>query len=192
MIFGEKWVGVACSKTYFDEISSIFTPLKIIKRDSGSTQKWTTLPDKEDRIYVPILNAFKKELYRIYKTSPCKVASRLIEYLVGTEDFYKVIKENNSVEIQAYNLHGSLNLPFENIEPKFKTPRIKLPSKILDISFKKNSKTTLIITFNNNWKLSFRIHNASSRIEPSLKFDITLLNVPNSLFTNTLSVPHKG
>jgi len=48
--------------------------------------------------------------------------------------------------------------------------------------------TTLIVELNNDWTLSFRIHNASSRIEPSLKFDINLLKAPNSLFTNKLSI----
>ena len=90
--FGEKWLGIKCSQTYFDEISLIFTPLKKIKKESSSKQKWSTLPNKEDDIYYPILNAFKKELYRIYKASPVQVASGLIEYLVGTKDFYKVIK----------------------------------------------------------------------------------------------------
>jgi hypothetical protein len=188
--FGEKWLGIKCSKTYFNEISPIFNPLKEIKTKSNSKQKWTTLTNKEDDIYIPILNAFKKELNRIYATAPKEVASGLIEYLVGTKDFYKVIKGNNSVEIQAYNLHGTLNLSFNEIEPKFKTPKISLPNQIIDISFKNNSKTTLIVTFNNDWKLSFRIHNASSRIEPSLKFDINLLKAPNSLFTNSLSVSH--
>jgi hypothetical protein len=188
--FGEKWLGIKCSETYFNEICSIFSPLKKIKIKSNSTQKWTTLPNKEEDIYVPVLNAFKKELTRIYKIAPSKVASSLIEYLVGNKDFYKVIKGNNQVEIQAYNLHGTLNLSFKDIEPKFRTPKINLPDKIVDISFKTNSKTTLIVTFNNDWKLSFRIHNASSRIEPSLKFDINLLKAPNCLFTNTLSVSH--
>jgi len=187
--FGEKWIGIKCSQDYFDNVGSVFIPLKKIKVDSNSTQKWSTLENKEDDIYVPILNAFKKELNRIYKTSPSKVASSLIEYLVGNKDFYKVIKGDNSVEIQAYNLRGTLNLPFQDIVPKFKTPKINFPDKIINIDFKKNSKTTLIVEFNNDWKLSFRIHNASSRIEPSLKFDINLLNAPNSLFTNTLSVP---
>jgi len=186
--FGSKWLGIKCSQTYFDEINAVFIPLKKIKMRSNSTETWNSLTNKKNNVYVPILNSFKKELYRIYQISPSKVASGLIKYLVGIKDFYKVIKGNNQVEIQAYNLYGSLNLPFKNIEPKFKTPRIKLPDKISDISFKKNSKTTLIVTLNNNWKLSFRIHNASSRIEPSLKFDINLLKTPNCLFKNTLSV----
>lgn len=187
--FGEKWLGVKCSQTYFDEVGLIFTPLKEIKIKSQSTQKWNTLKSKEDEVYVPILNAFKKELKRIYQASPKEIASHLIEYLVGNKDFYKVIKSKNILEIQAYNLYGTLNIPFQNIEPKFKTPQINLPDKIVNIAFKENSKTTLIVEFNNDWKLSFRIHNASSRIEPSLKFDINLLKTPNSLFVNKLSLP---
>lgn len=187
--FGEKWLGVKCSQTYFDEVGLVFTPLKEIKIKSQSTQKWHTLKSKEDDVYVPILKAFKKELQRIYQANPKGIASHLIEYLVGNKDFYKVIKSKNTLEIQAYNLYGTLNIPFQNIEPKFKTPQINLPDKIVNIAFKENSKTTLIVEFNNDWKLSFRIHNASSRIEPSLKFDINLLKTPNSLFVNKLSLP---
>ena len=58
------------------------------------------------------------------------VAERLIEYLIGNQDFYKVIKGSNKVEIQAYNLHGTLNLPFENLKPKAKVPKLKLPSRL--------------------------------------------------------------
>ena len=187
--FGEKWIGIKCSKNYFDEVFSVLNPLKKIKIESNSTQKWNSLRRKEDDVYIPVLNAFKKELKRIYDTSPRQVASTLIEYLIGNKDFYKVIKGNHSVEIQAYNIHGTLNLSFKNIDPKFKTPKVILPDKILSIDFKENSRTTLIVEFNNEWKLSFRIHNASSRIEPSLKFDINLLSAPSCLFTNTLSVP---
>ena len=34
----------------------------------------------------------------------------------------------------------------------------------------------------------FCIQNASSRIEPSLKFDINLVSAPHSLFTNRLLI----
>ena len=88
----------------------------------------------------------------------------------------------------VYYLHGSLNKPFKNIQPKFQTPHIALPSEIIDISYKKNSKTTLLIKLNKDWELSFRIHNASSRIEPSLKFDVNLIASPKSLFVNKLSI----
>lgn len=187
--FGEKWLGQRCSDTYFLEVNPIFNKLKIIQQESNRTEKWSSLSDKNLTVYVPILDAFKKELYQLYLSNPNKIASGLIEYLVGNKDFYKVIKGDHAVEIQAYNLYGTLNIPFQDIQPKFKTPKVTIPSEIIDISYKNNSPTTLLVTFNNNWVLSFRIHNASSRIEPSLKFDINLINAPHSLFINKLSVP---
>lgn len=187
--FGKKWIGINCSEEYFDAITPIFSELRRLKQESNSTKKWNTLGNYHTSIYLPILESFKAELLKIYSTNNSTVASTLIEYLIGNKDFYKVIKGNNSVEIVAYNLRGTLNLPFKTVEPKFTTPQVELPTKILDISFKENSDTTIIVTLNKNWKLSFRIHNASSRIEPSLKFDINLLESPNTLFTNTLSVP---
>ncbi len=187
--FGEKWIGINCSKKYFGSINPIFGELKKLKQESNSTQRWDSLNNYHETVYMPILKAFKNELLRIYNTNKSVVATRLIEYLVGNKDFYKVIKKNNAVEIVAYNLRGTLNLPFKDIEPKFITPKVELPTEIDNISFKEDSQTTLIVKFNKGWKLSFRIHNASSRIEPSLKFDINLLESPRTLFTNTLSIP---
>jgi len=42
------------------------------------------------------------------------------------------------------------------------------------------------VALNEGWQISFRIHNASSRIEASLKFDINLVSTPRSLFVNQL------
>lgn len=112
----------------------------------------------------------------------------MIEYLIGRQDFYKVIKGKNKVEIQAYNLHGTLNLPFENIKPKAKIQKLKLPNRLIEVVYQENSKTTLLVTLNEGWQISFRIHNASSRIEPSLKFDINLVSSPHSLFSNQLFI----
>jgi len=189
--FGEKWLGINVSKTYFSTVIPIFKNLKRIREKSNKKKKWSEIGDYHTSIYVPILNAFAKELKGLYKKNPMKVAKNLVTYLVGNKDFYKVIKSQNNVEIHAYNLNGTLNLPFKNINPKYKTPKVALPTKILKIRFKEGSKTTVIVTLNNDWELSFRIHNASSKVEPSLKFDINLLNSPKNLFKNTLNIIHK-
>lgn len=186
--FGEKWLGIKNSKEYFDTVTPIFDDLKKIKKESGGKKKWSELGDYHSTIYIPILKAFIKELGNLYNKDPKKVASSLVSYLVGNKDFYKVIKERNSVEIHAYNLNETLNLPFENIQPKYKTPKVPLPTKIVDIDFKADSDTTVVVVMNNDWTLSFRIHNASSKIEPSLKFDINLLKSPKQLFKNTLNI----
>ncbi len=186
--FGEKWLGIKASTEYFDTVDPIFSDLEKIRKESGANKRWSELGDYHSTIYVPILKAFIKELKSLYEKDSTKVASNLVAYLVGKKDFYKVIKGKNSVEINAYNINGTLNLPFKAIQPKYKTPKIPLPTEIVDISFKTDSSTTAVVTMNNDWTLSFRIHNASSRVESSLKFDINLLKSPKKLFKNTLNI----
>jgi len=185
--FGEKWLGVPCSQSYFSEIKPIFDRLANLK-DKDKFTKWTSIENMHEVVYVPILNAFRKELLRLDKEKPNIVAENLVQYLIGNQDFYKVIKGNNKVEIQAYNLNGSLNLPFEKIKPKAKIQKLKLPSRLIEIVYQDNSATTLLVSLNEGWQISFRIHNASSRVEPSLKFDINLVSAPHTLFTNHLLI----
>ena len=78
--------------------------------------------------------------------------------------------------------------PFENVKPKAKIQKLKLPNRLIEVVYQENSKTTLLVTLNEGWQISFRIHNASSRIEPSLKFDINLVSAPHSLFSNQLFI----
>ncbi|MBJ6367985.1 HaeIII family restriction endonuclease [Snuella sedimenti] len=185
--FGEKWLDVPCSQNYFNEIKPIFDMLTDLKAKDKST-KWTSIENMHEVVYVPILNAFRKELLRLDKENPNIVAENLVQYLIGNEDFYKVIKGKKKVEIQAYNLNGSLNLPFESIKPKAKIPKLKLPTRLIEIVYQDNSTTTLLVSLNEGWQISFRIHNASSRVEASLKFDINLVSAPHTLFTNHIFI----
>ncbi len=185
--FGQKWLNHSCSEKYFEEINPIFQMLSDIKaKDKGT--KWNTIKNMHDVVYVPILEAFKKELIRLDKNNHSTVAENLVQYLIGTKDFYKVIKGKSKVEIQAYNIHGTLNQSFQKIKPKAKLQKLKLPSRLIEVVFKKESKTTLIVSLDEGWQISFRIHNASSRVEPSLKFDINLISAPQSLFTQHVFV----
>ena len=146
--FGTKWLNVPCSTFYFREIMPVFDNLAKLKTASKSTQKWDTLGDYHTSVYIPILDAFRRELLRLDSENSGIIAERLIEYLVGRQDFYKVIKGKNKVEIQAYNLHGTLNLPFENIKPKAKIQKLKLPNRLIEVVYQENSKTTLLVTLN--------------------------------------------
>lgn len=186
--FGKVWLGIECSTIYFSEVLPIFNKLAQYKKSSGGLATWKSLGDYSSSVYVPVLNAFRKELLRLDKENPGIVAERLVRYLIGHMDFYKVIKGKNKVEIQAYNIHGTLNMPFNSIKPKFKVPKLKLPTRLIEIAYLENSNNTLIVSLNEGWQISFRIHNASSRIESSLKFDVNLVSVPQSMFTNHLSL----
>ncbi len=188
--FGDKWLGLPCSQEYFETIRPIFDYLTELRAKDRST-KWTSIPDMHKKIYVPLLNAFKSELERLDNENPRVVPQKLVEYLIGNKDFYKVIKGKNKVEIQAYNLHGTLNLPFDKIKPKAKIQKLKLPTRLIEIVYNNNSNTTLVVSLNEGWQISFRIHNASSRVEPSLKFDINLISAPHTLFNNHIFIGEK-
>ncbi|MGZ3862351.1 MAG: HaeIII family restriction endonuclease [Bacteroidia bacterium] len=185
--FGSKWLGIPCSENYFTEIKPVFSMLSELKK-KDKTSKWDIIENMHQIVYVPILNAFRKELIRLDKENPNIISRKLVEYLVGNQDFYKIIKGRNGVELQAYNLHGTLNSPFNDSKPKTKIPKLKLPNRLIEVVYGDNSLTTLLVTLTEGWQISFRIHNASSRIEPSLKFDINLVSAPYSLFTTHINL----
>lgn len=186
--FGDKWLGLPCSEEYFSAIEPIFSMLSNYRTASKATKTWKSLGNYHDSVYVPVLAAFRSELIKLDKEHPGIVAANLVQYLIGKKDFYKVIKSEGQVEIQAYNLHGTLNMPFDKYKPKARVERLKLPTRLIEVVFQENSKSTLLVTLSDGWQISFRIHNASSRIESSLKFDINLISSPHSLFTNKLFV----
>ena len=66
---------------------------------SDKSTKWTSIENMHQVVYIPILDAFRKELLRLDKENSSIVAENLVQYLIGNEDFYKVIKGNKKVEI---------------------------------------------------------------------------------------------
>ena len=178
--FGEKWFGVSCSQDYFDEIKPIFSKLADWK---NSKKLWRDLDNKEDNVYVPLLTAFANEFRRLNDDAN-DIVEDLIKYLLGSNgnDYYKIIHRCNFTTIMPFNLSGTLNQATATNQPKIHIPTVSLPTKIIDLDFKDGFKNTLVLTMDNGWQISFRIHNASSRVEPSLKFDIQLIGQPADLF----------
>lgn len=71
----------------------------------------------------------------------------------------------------------------ENLNLKL-VRKLKLPTKFQNIYFKEDSKNTVHVVCDNGWTISFRLHNASSKLELSLKFDIQLVGHPQKLFSH--------
>lgn len=185
--FGLEWMNRPCSKIYFDEIKPIFEMIRQLRQENPK-YKWENLGTKKiDEVYVPLLNAFKKELKRITK-SDSEACANLLCYLIGRKPFYKVIKEDNKkiVVVKAFNIGGKLNQTVNGRKPVVKTDAIKLPSRVIELEFKENSDTTLLMVLDEGWQISFRIHSASTYLENSLKFDIQLIGNPPVLFTQHL------
>lgn len=174
--FGEKWYGIKCSDDYWIEVKPIFDFLDVEK--SKGTY-FRNLNSKEDDVYVPLLNAFMREVKKQVENDS-SIPRKLVEYLLSKYDFYKVISIDSQriTTIQSFNMYGTLNLPSKTQTPTLEVPVIDLPTSLLYIGFKPKSKTTVIMSFDNGWQFSFRIHNAKDIVESSLKFDIQIAGIP--------------
>ncbi|GAA8994611.1 hypothetical protein HpHA106_09460 [Helicobacter pylori] len=177
--FGGKWLGVGVSQNYKDTIKPLFERLENAKKEG---MLWRDFPNKEQEIYAPLLQAFKKEVLRIDEDKKNKVPQKMVEYLLGKYDFYKAIllEREQKTKLEAYHFNNTLNRSVKN-KPKRIIPLSKLPTRMIYFDFKPKSFNTLELVLNEGWSFSLRIHNASSRVEPSLKFDIKLLSKPESV-----------
>lgn len=181
--FGSTWFNVPCSSTYFNDINPIFERLDELKKRN---KDWKDITDKDISIYRPLMIAFLNELQRLASEVRNEIPSKLLNYLIGRHDFYKIItlEQRKTTQVQAFNVNGTLNKRSQVDVSDTRIPLLRLPSKFLDITFKNGSNSTIIVTCDNGWSLSFRIHNASTKVESSLKFDIQLIGIPSSLYVN--------
>lgn len=179
--FGEKWFGVACSEKYWNSVNPIFDFLKEQKKHG---LKWSELDDKENDVYIPLLNAFVSEIKDSYNTHN-EIPRKMVEYLLGEFDFYKVISVDNKkvTQIQTYNLRGTLNQPSKTETAKISVPVSSLPTRIISLDFKHGSTNTVELYMDNGWQFSFRIHNASTKVETSLKFDVQIIGMPATIIS---------
>ena len=179
--FGNKWYGLPCCDDYWSKISPVFENLCKLKEARCA---WHDMDDKEISVYLPLLNAFMEEIKRANKIDN-QIPQRLISYLLGIKDFYKVVSVDRKrlTEVQPFNLRGELNKNGQNSKAKIIIPVADLPDEIISLRLKPNSTNTVEMFLNNGWSLSFRIHNASTIVEPSLKFDIQFVGIPSNIIT---------
>lgn len=179
--FGERWFGIPCSNQYWEEIAPIFEYLAEEKKNG---RKWSELDAKEVDVYIPLLNAFVAEVGRS-DTMYSDVPQKMVEYLLGAFDFYKLISIDNKkvTQIQTYNLRGTLNKSSKHNKPQITVPVSALPTRIVSLAFKPGSNNTVELYMDGGWQFSFRIHNASTYVEPSLKFDIQIVGMPATIIS---------
>lgn len=177
--FGKEWYGIPCSKQYWDDIAPIFN---MLNQEKSKGTNWSDLNDKNNDVYVPLLQAFLDEVDRAYKNNP-DIAIRMFEYLVGVKDYHKIVSSDSKrvTLIHTFNLHGTLNQPSRIKVSAFEVPVAETPTEIIAMRFKKGSKTTVEIYMDNGWAFSFRIHSASTQVQPSLKFDVQFISTPASV-----------
>lgn len=179
--FGSKWFGIPCSDAYWKTVKPVFDYLAVEK---CANKKWSELPSKDTTVYVPLLQAFIDEINRSGAMDN-SIPSKMVEYLLGEFDFYKIISIDRQrlTQIQSYNLHGTLNRASRLLKPKISVPVACLPTRIVSLNFKPNSTNTVELYMDGGWQFSFRIHNASTKVETSLKFDIQIVGMPTTIIS---------
>jgi hypothetical protein len=183
--FVKKW-GLAssgCSQTYWNTVSPIFEELSEIRESSNGTALWSDIDQVPERFYWPILDAFERELLELTREgsdSAPEVSRNLVSYVVGKQDFYKVIDRSRAgiVEILAFNFQDTMAVV-----------RTRVPDHVIGIDRLNGGQYSKTVRMSRGFTFNFRIHSASSRVEPSLKFDITAISLPPSeVYTNHIKL----
>lgn len=179
--FGQEWFEIPCSDTYWERVRPIFEKLKV-EKENGT--RWSDVEDKNQNVYIPLLQAFIDEVKRAYEKDST-MPRKMIEYLIGVEDYYKIVSKDNKrlTVIHTFNMHNTLNQPGINRISAISVPIVELPTRLVALEFKPGSENTVEMYLNNGWQLSFRIHSAKSTVEPSLKFDVQFVGMPISVLS---------
>ncbi|MBU0670565.1 HaeIII family restriction endonuclease [Patescibacteria group bacterium] len=187
---GKQWLNFPSDSDYFNEINPVFTLIDSLRK--SGTQKWLEVKNKDTSIYKPLLESIRNQIERFNKSKGQVICGNFLAYLIGKNDFYKVVLEGKkSVSIQGFNFNNTLNQPADNHQPKHRVSVLKLPTRIYKIEFKDNSNNTINVIMDEGWSISMRIHNASTKIENSLKLDVQLIGVPQTQYRETLPLEEK-
>ena len=179
--FGKIWFDIPCSDAYWATVTPVFDYLK---EEKSKRTCFRNLPNKEQTVYVPIVQAFIDEIQRQYKFHK-DIPAKLVEYLLSRYDFYKIISidAKRITQIQSYNLHGTLNKSARDAMPTIQVPHTVLPNRIINIGFVPGRHNTAELYMDGGWQFTFRIHNAEDIATPSLKFDIQIVGMPTTIIT---------
>ena len=77
---------------------------------------WNEILSTKYEIYTRVLDSFENEMRRLVDNNP-DVLDLLLKYLIGKNDFYKIMKFRKRTIIQGFNLNGTLNQASNQIQP---------------------------------------------------------------------------
>ena len=173
--FGRRWAGYPVSSMYWRTVRPIFKDMDELRKDGVL---FRDLDDKDETIYLPVLKAFEDEFRRLCESFGRRFIGRVFRYLIGRYDFYKVVRHKEHVDVESFNLNGTLG--WGN--------RWSIPQEIQFMQTIRGKSNILLVGFDGGTQLSFRIHNASRHVEPSLKFSITFVGYPANAARNQIPI----
>lgn len=195
--FAKEWTKgeFTCSQEFMSEMRIIQNKIDEYREEYT---KWADVEEKMDTIYYPIVKLFVKEIKRLGVVDEKATQERqrnakrftqlFFEYMFGTQDFYKFIKDDASkaTKVYPYNMHGSLMNPYNGNKNEQAVKSINMPEEIVEVRVKPKSKTTIEVYFD-QWIISMRLHNADTKItKTSLKFDVQIKAQPRKVMGTVL------
>lgn len=84
--FGEKWFGIKCSQTYWNDVAPIFNYLD---SEKIKAMKWRDLPSKENDVYRPLLQAFIAEVQKSNYAHGQTIPKKWLNIYLGSLTFIK-------------------------------------------------------------------------------------------------------
>lgn len=184
-----------CSDGFISKMKGIFGT---IDKYAGEYRTWSEVEEKHDTVYYPIVSLFVEEIRRLgmagetgseeEKASAKRFAQKFFEYMFGTRDFYKMIKEDrlSATKVFPYDMHGTLMKDYGGMKNKQAVKCFTLPEEIVEVRMKPDSKTTMEIYFD-QWIITMRLHNADKLIRrTALKFDVQIKAQPRKIMGSVL------
>jgi|GEM_PF-3221045 len=182
------WTERPCDAAYFESVKPVFAELEQL---AAVGAHWSSLhlteQEKAARFYRPVMTALAAQLERLARQHG-DAPPALVTYFLGRQDFYKLIiaVPDRTTTVQAFSFAGTLGRSADEEmrgvrQPTTAIARLPLPAKLQAVAFKPRSDNTIILTFDQGWAFSLRLHNASSYVETSLKLDVRMTSAPPGL-----------
>jgi len=168
--FGKRWIGTPCSDSYLTKMKKIF------ENTRKSKKKWNEIDEKIKikKYYKPTHEAFITEFKALQKKDK-KVVKNFVKFIVGTEDYYKLIGRSTDSTVALFNFNKTLN------EKKTVLPTKMLNAQLVETKKLQKNGITFSMSFDKGWQFHFRLHSADSKLSPSLKLETTIEGYPKTL-----------
>lgn len=177
--FAQRWLQTECSETFRTRVTEIFRPIQGL---IGTGTSWNDFgQERKHDMYGHLVKAFKEELLLLYSIHGEIIPARFLQFLLGSNDFYKVLRIDSTTQVQPFNLNGSLGKQAGSIRPVTKPPRLPVPTRILSLDIV--SGTTLHLYCDKGWQVALRVHNKDTALAASLGMEAHLIGHPSELFT---------
>lgn len=175
--FGAKWLGVDCTPDYVAAITGAFAVVH-----SYPGMNWNELPDGvKPAIYKAVLDAFSAELLRLELLHGEIIPQKLMRFLLGNHDYYRLSRLGATTQLQPFNIYGSLAKKAGTRGPITRIEQLPLPTRFLKLEA--HSWDRLRMYFDAGWQIEMRVHNKDREIKQSLAFETEIIGQPSGLLT---------